>query len=302
MFNRRHYSSIFTFLFNRQARTLPRNYSRLNYKKFYTTSTTPRRKPLLYTWSVRGNDSQAPQSLAKFPIKYQEIHPYADRRRTTKHRSSTRSRSFTRRSLRRQREKQYGSLNGVYITNSRPPPFNRENTKSSMYYQRSMRPRESHYIANTDRSTKSYSSSKAQEISKSDRRNYGDFYEESYKMVKKSEFPAFQASSSKYEGKKSRDIEPEISSIVSGSEFSEFLTSPPRPSDSQSDGSTEGYSRGSYKAYKSSLEKSSKGTREVSSQSTSQQDREKHTKSFQKTLEVSILTIKILILLECCNS
>ncbi len=278
------------FFFNRQARTLPRNYSKLSYKKSYSTSTTPRRKPVLYTWSLRPNDSQTPQPWLNLPLKYEEIHPYADRRRSEKHRSSTRSRSFTKRSLRKQKDRRCGTLDGVYITDSRPRRSYQQNAKSSSYYEKSIRPSESHFIPSTHRSAKYYNSPKPQEISKSNRRDYGDFYQERYKMVKKSEYPAFQSSSAKYEAKTSRDMEPEISSIVSGSEFSEFQPTPPRPSDSQSDGSysAEGYSRGSYKAYKSRLEKSSsKGRREVVSEATSQEDREKHTKSFQEALEVS---------------
>ena len=187
----------------------------------------------------------------------------------------------------KQKDKKCGSLNGIYITDSRPRRSYQHNAKGSTYYEKSVRPCESHFVPNTDRADVDYSPSKRHEISKSDRRNYGDFYEEHYKMVKKSEFPAFRSSSTKYETKKSRDIEPEISSIVSGSEFSDFLPTPPRPSESQSDGSAEGYSRGSYKAYKSRLEKSSMGRREVVSEDTSRQDRAKHTKSFQETLDVS---------------
>ena len=187
----------------------------------------------------------------------------------------------------KQKDKKCGSLNGIYITDSRPRRSYQHNAKGSTYYEKSVRPYESHFIPNIDRSGADYSPSKRHEISKSDRRNYGDFYEEHYKMVKKSEFPAFRSSSTKYETKKSRDIEPEISSIVSGSEFSDFLPTPPRPSESQSDGSAEGYSRGSYKAFKSRLEKSSKGRREVVSEDTSRRDRAKHTKSFQETLDVS---------------
>ena len=208
------------------------------------------------------------------------MHPYADRRRrSTKHRSLTRSRSFTKRSLRRQSERKLDSLHGVYITDSRPQRLYKHNST----YGRSLRPNESYRAPEKSKPTSDLSTS-----SKVDRRNYGDFYEERYKMVKKSEFPAFRSSSSQYEAKKSRDIEPEISSIVSGSEFSDFLPTPPRPSESPSDGSTEGYSRGSYKAYKSRLEKSCKGIKEESSHDTSQQHRAAHFKSFEETLQVGI--------------
>ena len=265
----------------RQTRTLPRNYSKLNYKKSFTTSSMPRRKPILYTWSAKAADSDTRQAYLNLPIAYNEAPPYSDRRRSTRHRSSMRSRSFTRRSLRKQKAKKYGSLSGVYITDSRPRASYQQDAQSSRKYERSMRPSGNKFIANTD-----YNFSRPREVSRSDRRDHGDFYEEHYKMVKKSEFPAFQSSSSKHEAKSSRDIEPEISSIVSGSEFSDFLPTPPRPSESQSDSSAKGYSRGSFKAYKSRLEKSNKGKSEVIMEESSAQDRAKHTKSFQKTLEV----------------
>ena len=270
----------FTFL-SRQARTLPRNYSKLNYKKSFTTSTMPRRKPILYTWSVKTADSDTRQAYLNLPIAYNEAPPYSDRRRSTRHRSSMRSRSFTRRSLRKQKAKKYGSLSGVYVTDSRPRASYQRDAQSPRNYERSMRPSGSKFITNADDNF-----STPQDVSRSDRRNHGDFYEEHYNMVRKSEFPVFQSSSSKYEAKSSRDIEPEISSIVSGSEFSDFLPTPPRPSESQSDSSGKGYSRGSFKAYKSRLEKSNKGKSEVIMEERSEQDRAKHTKSFQETLKV----------------
>lgn len=276
---------MFVSILTRQARSLPRNNSKLNYKKSFTTSTMPRRKPVLYTWSLKTNDSDACQPYLNLPIAYNETLPYGNHRRSTKHRSSTRSRSFTRRSLRKQKSKKYGSLNGVHITDSRPRQFYQQNAQSSRNYERSSHPSGSKFITNAD-----YNLSKPREVSTRDRRHGGDFYEEHYKMVKKSDFPAFRSSSSKYEAKTSRDIEPEISSIVSGSEFSDFLPSPPRPSESQSDSSGQGYSRGSFKAYKSRLEKSNKGRSEVIMEERSEQDRAKHTKSFQETLEVRFAT------------
>lgn len=219
-------------------------------------------------------DTEPPKSRLSLPITYREIHPHLDRRKATKHKSSARSRSFTKNSLKK-KDKRLGSLKGVYITDSRP---RRSYQQNSVYHGRP-----SYFAPN--RSKVNYKISSPNEISKAERENYADFYEERYEMVKKSEFPAFQSSSTKYEAT-SRDLEPEISSIVSGSEFSDFLPTPPRPSDSQSDNSTEGYSRGSYKAYKNSLEKSSKSRRELVNEDTSHHDRTKHTKSFQETLEV----------------
>ncbi|XP_046862212.1 uncharacterized protein LOC124455597 [Xenia sp. Carnegie-2017] len=74
-------------------------------------------------------------------------------------------------------------------------------------------------------------------------------------------------------------------SIVSGSEFSEFLPTPPRPSDSQSDISTDGYSRGSYKSFKNKLERNVKENREVVVEDRSQSDQQKHNESFKETFE-----------------
>ncbi|XP_046843859.1 uncharacterized protein LOC124437942 [Xenia sp. Carnegie-2017] len=71
-------------------------------------------------------------------------------------------------------------------------------------------------------------------------------------------------------------------STVSGSEFSEFLPTPPRPSDSQSDISTDGYFRGSYKSFKNKPERNVKENREVVAEETSQSDQEKHN---EETLE-----------------
>ncbi|XP_028394756.1 uncharacterized protein LOC114518921 [Dendronephthya gigantea] len=260
----------------RHVRSLPRNHSKLNYKRSITTSTFPRRKPVLYTWSLKPMDTEPQQSRPSLPITYREIHPHLDRRRATKHRSSARSRSFTKSSLKK-KDRRLGSLKGVYITDSRP---RRSHQQNSVYHGRSTRP--SYFAPN--RSKVNYKISSPSEISKAERENYADFYEERYKMVKKSEFPAFESGSAKYEAT-SRDLEPEISSIVSGSEFSDFLPTPPRPSDSQSEGSAGSYSRGSYKAYQNRLEKSSKSRRELVREDTSHYDRAKHTKSFQETLK-----------------
>ncbi|CAB4017414.1 Hypothetical predicted protein [Paramuricea clavata] len=65
----------------KQAKSLPRNYSKLNYKKSFTTSTTRRLKPLLYTWSLKANDSETAQAWVNLPVIYKETHPCGDRRR-----------------------------------------------------------------------------------------------------------------------------------------------------------------------------------------------------------------------------
>lgn len=265
-------------LLDRQARYLPRNHAKMYHKKSLKTSTISRRKPLLYTWSLGTDRSKCTQPWLNVPLTYREIPAHS--RRNTKVRSSKRSK----RGLVTRKDQNFNSLDGIFIRDSPPRP-SKQNTKRLTHYEKQARPIEG-LPANVSTSNVSYNLSNTGEMSEKDSRSYGDFYAERYRVVKKSEFPAFQQSMGTHEPTTSHAIDPEISSIISGSEFSDFLPNPPRPSDNLSDGSSEGYSHGSYKAYKSRLDMSSKGRREVMSEHTSQKVREKHAKSFQETLDV----------------
>lgn len=132
-------------------------------------------------------------------------------------------------------------------------------------------------------------------------RNVGDYYEESYKMVKRSEFPG------KPPSKIHRDVEPDMVSI-SGSEFSDYFVGPPRPSDSHSDDhkswegelerkdyaeNSDNYTYGSYKEYSSRLQSEEKEANleleseaKVDARKQQTEDRVRHATTFQDTLEV----------------
>ncbi|XP_046844142.1 uncharacterized protein LOC124438170 [Xenia sp. Carnegie-2017] len=241
----------------RRKRSLPRNHSRLNYKKSFKSSTTRRRKPLPSAWTINLRNSPPRHE------NYEDVHSYyLPPRRKAKYQGSTRTRDYMNHEMKVDEAKNHGSGDSKrYIVENRPKLSHAKNAKTSTYYKISGGLQLS---SHSDTSEVDYKSSPIL-----------------HDQIKNQNFQAIY-SDKKWE-EKSHD--PEILSIVSGSEFSEFLPTPPRPSDSQSDISTDGYSRGSYKSFKNKLERNVKENREVVVEDRSQSDHEKHNESFEETLE-----------------
>lgn len=220
--------------------------------------------------------------------------------------------------MRRQGERQLvdlqpsPSLNDVYITDSKPcygvskPCYgvstvradNQEHTLQSGSFKNERRLNQDEMSPISEGSYRFASS--VSSASTNEQRNTTDYYGKNYKMVKRSEFP----------GKPQSNSQGDADMVsISGSEISDYLLGPPRPSDSPSEDrdlrwekkeekrdnvqSYGNYSRGSYKEYSSRVQNKARGAgwsrrQELAEERTQQRenDRTRHLTSFQNTLKV----------------